>query len=306
MAKVRNENKGNETIPRNLIFDKGLSDRARFVYCYMSAKPEEWDFVLAPMAKELGYSVDTLRKYLGELIKSGWITKGEQRHDEVTNKFGCNEYTINNKPVRVGEPYRKKPDTGKTRDGKIPTQEYNSSIDTPINDNSSINTSVIDKEERKRLSNDNQKKRFLKPSISEIEAYIKEKNFHFDAENFFDYYESKGWVVGRSPMKDWKAACRLWESKRKENLPQEQVDEIPADDIEIWDRNKSWMRDNTPRIASRISYKDFAKMRGMVMFKACVYAEILKDIEQSGYNGDIVKEFERLSDTEKYSKRITA
>lgn len=84
------------------------------------------------------------------------------------------------------------------------------------------------------------------------------------------------------------------------------VDEIPADDVDIWERNKSWMKDNTPRIASKIDYKAFAKMRGMVMFKACVYAEILKDIEQSGYDGDIVKEFERLSDTEKYSKRITA
>ena len=145
MARVRNENKGNEIIPRNLIFDERLSDRARFVYCYMSAKPDDWDFVLAPMAKELGYSVDTLRKYLNELISNGWITKGEQRHDEVTNKFGCNEYTINNKPVRVGEPYRKKPDTEKTRDGKIPTQQYNSTINSPINDNSTINSPVKEK-----------------------------------------------------------------------------------------------------------------------------------------------------------------
>lgn len=144
MARVRNENKGNESIPRNLIFDERLSDRARFVYCYMSAKPDDWDFVLAPMAKELGYSVDTLRKYLGELIQSGWIVRGEQRHDEVTKKFGCFEYTIKNMPADMDEPYRKKADTAKTRVGKNPTQQYNSSINTPINNNSSINTPVKD------------------------------------------------------------------------------------------------------------------------------------------------------------------
>lgn len=304
MARVRNENKGNEIIPRNLIFDERLSDRARFVYCYMSAKPVDWDFVLAPMARELKYSVDTLRKYLNELIASGWITKGEQKHDEVTNKFGCNEYTINNKPKKVSEPYGKKPDTGKTRDGKIPTQHYNSSINTPLIENiSSINTpDNKEKKEKETFS----KKRFVKPTVQEIAAYIKEKGFHFDASTFFDYYESKGWVVGRSPMKDWKAACRLWESKRKQDQPEEAVDEIPADDIVPWQRSQVWMKNNTPRIADKVTYKDFAKMRAMVMFDSHIYATILKAIDKSDYEGDIVKEFERLIDLEEYSKLILA
>ena len=32
-----------------------------------------------------------------------------------------------------------------------------------------------------------------------------------NAQQFFDYYESKGWKVGKSPMKDWKASVRTWE-----------------------------------------------------------------------------------------------
>lgn len=135
MAKINNENKGNESIPRSLIFDTKLSDRARFVYCYMSAKPEGWDFVLAPMAKELNYSVDTLRKYIAELVASGWIVKGDQSFDEVTKKFGSVEYTIKSRPSRVGKnPIRQKPHTEKTRDGKNPTQDINSSINTPLNE----------------------------------------------------------------------------------------------------------------------------------------------------------------------------
>lgn len=53
-------------------------------------------------------------------------------------------------------------------------------------------------------------KRFIKPSIEEITNYCKKNNYNIDAERFFDYYESKGWLVGKSKMKDWKAAVRTW------------------------------------------------------------------------------------------------
>lgn len=53
-------------------------------------------------------------------------------------------------------------------------------------------------------------KKFIKPTIEDVENYCKEKNLNLNAEHFIDYYESKGWVVGKSPMKDWKAAIRNW------------------------------------------------------------------------------------------------
>lgn len=160
MAKIFNENKGNESIPRNLIFDTTLSDRARFVYCYMSAKPEGWDFVLAPMAKELGYSVETLRKYIAELVESGWIIKGEQGYDKETGKFSNVDYTIKNSP----SPCRKKPVSVKTRDGKNHTQDINSSINTPLNK---------DDIEKKCISKDTHQKN--KIIISEEEKAFIEK-----------------------------------------------------------------------------------------------------------------------------------
>ena len=54
-------------------------------------------------------------------------------------------------------------------------------------------------------------KRFKKPTIEEIQAYCDERNNGIDAERFYDYYESKGWKVGKTPMKDWKASVRTWE-----------------------------------------------------------------------------------------------
>lgn len=54
-------------------------------------------------------------------------------------------------------------------------------------------------------------KRFVKPTLEEIRAYCQSRQNGVDAERFYDYYESNGWRVGKSPMKDWKAAVRTWE-----------------------------------------------------------------------------------------------
>ena len=54
-------------------------------------------------------------------------------------------------------------------------------------------------------------KYFNKPKIIEIENYCLERNNNIDAYSFFNYYESKGWMIGKNKMKDWKAAVRTWE-----------------------------------------------------------------------------------------------
>ena len=60
-------------------------------------------------------------------------------------------------------------------------------------------------------ANNPKRKRFVKPTTSEIEQYCIERNNNVNAEHFFDYYESNGWKVGKNSMKDWKAAVRTWE-----------------------------------------------------------------------------------------------
>ena len=62
--------------------------------------------------------------------------------------------------------------------------------------------------------------RFQKPTVEEVDAHIKEKGYGFDAESFVAYYDSNGWMVGKKPMKNWKAACITWQrngfSKKEE------------------------------------------------------------------------------------------
>ena len=55
------------------------------------------------------------------------------------------------------------------------------------------------------------RKRFEKPTLSQITQYCLERNNNVNAEQFYDYYESNGWKVGKNSMKNWKACVRTWE-----------------------------------------------------------------------------------------------
>ncbi|WP_059361911.1 phage replisome organizer N-terminal domain-containing protein [Veillonella tobetsuensis] len=60
-------------------------------------------------------------------------------------------------------------------------------------------------------ANNPKRKRFVKPTVEEVRQYCIERNNCVNAEQFYDYYESNGWKVGKNSMKDWKAAVRTWE-----------------------------------------------------------------------------------------------
>lgn len=55
------------------------------------------------------------------------------------------------------------------------------------------------------------KKKFEPPSVDDVRAYCQERGNKVDPQKFVDFYESKGWMVGKNHMKDWKAAVRTWE-----------------------------------------------------------------------------------------------
>lgn len=71
----------------------------------------------------------------------------------------------------------------------------------PLRDNTS--SSLVSKSS---ISNS-----FKRPSLDEVTEYCNERNNDVDAENFINFYESKGWMIGKNKMKSWKAAVRTWE-----------------------------------------------------------------------------------------------
>ena len=88
---------------------------------------------------------------------------------------------------------------------------------TKIEIESEINTPLPNGNKRSKAATPpTRETRFSPPSLDEVQAYIAERGSAVDAQQFVDFYASKGWMVGKNRMKDWKAAVRTWEKRRKE------------------------------------------------------------------------------------------
>ena len=135
-------------------------------------------------------SKTTTQRILKSLVAKGAIVKTDELHNGVkfcTYKINKNWYGIS------------KIDMGGV-----------SEIDTNKKEYENINIDSL----YKRGSS-----RFQKPTIEEIRQYCISRGNQVDPEQFFNFYESKGWMVGRSHMKDWRASVRTWEKREKE-IPQ--------------------------------------------------------------------------------------
>ena len=138
------------------------------------------------IAELLGVSVSWASKCLSHLLELGLVRvvkfDGRKRYVESTIQFKAD---LNDSSMQNGI--------------KVPHTDNNEYIN--INNNSLY----------KKGSS-----RFQKPTIEEIRQYCLEKGYNVDAEQFFNFYESKGWVVGKAPMKNWRAAVSTWNKREKE------------------------------------------------------------------------------------------
>ena len=97
--------------------------------------------------------------------------------------------------------------------------------------------------------------RFIKPTKDEVFEYMVEKEFEFakiESEKFINFFESKGWKVGKTPMKSWKSAVANWminyydrnkiQTNKKSKLEVIQQSHASNEDIdwnEIYKENKN-------------------------------------------------------------------
>lgn len=87
-----------------------------------------------------------------------------------------------------------------------------------------VTKTVTGKELTKNITNRTKKggKRFNPPTIDDVRAYCNDRKNSVNAQSFVDFYQSKGWYVGKNKMKCWQSAIRTWETReneRKNNQP---------------------------------------------------------------------------------------
>ena len=65
-------------------------------------------------------------------------------------------------------------------------------------------------EEEQEEQQEKEEKKFRKPTIEEIALYMEEKGMNNVAERFYNFYEAKGWMIGKNAIKNWKACVITW------------------------------------------------------------------------------------------------
>lgn len=105
----------------------------------------------------------------------------------------------------------------KTRDKwkrvKLEQREKHENVQVDI----SVQNKNIDKNKSKIILSNTGEGRFAPPTYLEVNTYCLERKNKVDPMKFIDFYESKGWMVGKNKMKDWKACIRTWEHDTKNN-----------------------------------------------------------------------------------------
>lgn len=170
------------------------------------------------IAETTHMNVDIVRVALELYKRIGLIYEADEncnfmRLPEVPQMVGCiTQAAIDKRKQRDRKKLLPEPDSlpDNVQDN-VPQELRVKSIE--LRDNS------LEKEKEKDNKRSAQNKRFVPPTVDEVRAYCKERGNNIDAESFVDYYTSTGWLVGKKPMKDWKASVRTWErnERRQDN-----------------------------------------------------------------------------------------
>ena len=123
------------------------------------------------------------------------------------------EYELNLNPVTSTLQLRDAPVTNPSRERDEPLTQY--SIDKLSIDKNTLSTRAHT--HASGCAEQPKTQKFIPPTVDEVRAYCNERNNGIDPEEFVSFYESKGWMIGKNKMKDWKAAIRTWEKNHKQN-----------------------------------------------------------------------------------------
>lgn len=186
-------------IPADVRYDKNLTDKEKLLYGEITALSNAEGYCWASneyFANLYGSSTRTIRSSITNLEEKGYIRR------ELIYKTGSKEVE-----KRLLYPMTKISSPGEKN---FPTPEEKNFL---YNNTSMNNTSINNKE--KEIYKE--KESFQKPTIDEIREYCEERNNGINAETFYYFYESKGWLVGKTKMKNWKAAVITWEKSERNN-----------------------------------------------------------------------------------------
>lgn len=176
------------------------------------------------LADRWGWSKTKVRNFL-ELLKndSMIVKKTDQKKTTLS---------IVNYGVWQDSQTTEKPLKNHQKTTKKPFEDHNSTTEVPLEDTiNNVNNSNNSNNDNKDISSTH---RFNPPTLEEVQSYCLERNNNVDSDKWHNFYSSKGWMVGKNKMKDWKAAIRTWEKEDKKKQTVNRPRSFDA--IDEWDK----------------------------------------------------------------------
>lgn len=213
-----------------------FSPEDKLFFIYLLTNPHTTQLGIYPISKkvmafEIGYSIDAINVLL----------------DRFENKYGLIKYkngemaiknSLRHSIVKGGKPVEdllvKEISAVKTKsllkwvyESVKGSTDLNETVKKVLpmlngNDNGNDNDNDESSNDSTDESSHESSKRFSPPTMEEVKAYCQERNNGVDPNKWYDFYASKGWMVGKNKMKDWKASVRTWEKDK----PKQEEEEI--------------------------------------------------------------------------------
>lgn len=197
-----NKDKNYTTMSNYHLKDRNLSLKAKGMLSLMLSLPDNWDYSVRGLTEICKETKDTINNVLKELEENKYLVR---KRIYCNGKISDWEYNIYEK----NDLHPKNQDIENQDIENWDVNKYTNILNTKEYKKETINNKLfIEKKEKK----------FIKPTLEEVQEYCNERKNNIDAQNFIDYYDSVGWKVGKNPMKDWKASIRTWENKEKKKI----------------------------------------------------------------------------------------
>ena len=182
--------------------DKNLTLKAKGLLSVILSLPDDWKYSIAGLAAICKEGTSAVKSALQELTDAGYVTVTKLYPNQTETGRIEYVYDIHERP-------------------QAPRKQGIENL--PLESQQVENQAQLSTEEPSTDKPTTKKKNISHPTIEEVKAHVLEKGYHFDPQEFFDYYEAGNWTLGNGKkVTSWKRCCVTWESIWKKQNPKAQ------------------------------------------------------------------------------------
>ena len=191
----------------------------------MLSLPDTWEYSINGLVAFCKENESAIKSTMNELKRFGYLEVKKSMPDETKSGRIEYEYWVYEQK-QEGKKQGLENQPLENQAVEIQPLENHTQLNTYISNTKESNTNRLNTEDIRRRNA--KEKNQIPPSIEDVKKYIHDNSLNVDASRFMDYYESNGWKVGKSKMKNWQATLRNWNRRNEADKPR--TDEIPSYD----------------------------------------------------------------------------